>query len=146
MKYRKLRIAWSVACGILCLLLVTVSIRSHGRVDRIEALLFNRTCTAELTWGSVRVDVDSDPEGFRPGGRYSGYVGINSNSRKRHVYFFARGGNITVGFPFWPLVLVPAMGAVVAWWRPKISFSLRTLLIGMTVIAAVLGLVIWAAK
>jgi hypothetical protein len=29
MKYRKLRIAWSVACGVLCLLLVVLWVRSH---------------------------------------------------------------------------------------------------------------------
>jgi hypothetical protein len=30
MKYRKLRIAWSVACGILLLLLISLWVRSYS--------------------------------------------------------------------------------------------------------------------
>jgi len=33
MKYRKLRIAWSVAWGVVCLLLVALWVRSYSRWD-----------------------------------------------------------------------------------------------------------------
>jgi hypothetical protein len=33
MRYRKLRIAWSVAWGVLAVLLLTLWVRSYGRLD-----------------------------------------------------------------------------------------------------------------
>ena len=31
MKYRKLRIAWSIGCGMLCLLLIVLWVRSYSK-------------------------------------------------------------------------------------------------------------------
>ena len=36
MKYRKLRIAWSVACGIACLLLIALWVRSDTHLDSLH--------------------------------------------------------------------------------------------------------------
>ncbi len=33
MRFRKLRIAWSVGCGVLCLLLIVLWVRSYWRLD-----------------------------------------------------------------------------------------------------------------
>jgi hypothetical protein len=35
MKYRKLRIAWSVGCGIVCLLLIALWVRSYWWSDEL---------------------------------------------------------------------------------------------------------------
>jgi hypothetical protein len=45
--------------------------------------------------------------------------------------------------PHWFIIAVAGLLAALPWLRWR--FSLRTLLIGMTVVAVVLGLVIWAA-
>jgi hypothetical protein len=45
--------------------------------------------------------------------------------------------------PYWLPCLATATLAIIPWLR---RFSLRTLLIAMTLIAVVLGLVIWAAR
>jgi hypothetical protein len=87
MKYRKLRIAWSVGWGVLCLLLIVLWVRSDHWADAI------------------------------------GY-GID--------------------FPAW-LATLFAASLVVATLLPW-RFTLRTLLIGMTVLAVVLGIVVWVAR
>jgi hypothetical protein len=45
MKYRKLRIAWSVAWGILCLLLIVLIVRSYSKKEYI----FNTDGTGWIT-------------------------------------------------------------------------------------------------
>ncbi len=37
-KYRKLRIAFSATCGIICLLLIALWVRSYYRVDSLEVM------------------------------------------------------------------------------------------------------------
>jgi hypothetical protein len=79
MKFRKLRIAWSVACGILCLLLIVLWVRSYWSSDlylywfaifmiaalaavpwfewsprfSIRTLLFGTTLVAVMMWIAV---------------------------------------------------------------------------------------------
>jgi hypothetical protein len=67
-------------------------------------------------------------------GAYAGFLLLHGSER------------FLLAIPYW--FLVPAM-AICAWsswlgWSNR--FSLRTLLIGMTVVAALLGLVVWAAR
>jgi uncharacterized membrane protein YbaN (DUF454 family) len=50
-----------------------------------------------------------------------------------------RPGEIIVRFPYWFALLMSATLAAVPWFRWR--FSLRTLLVAMTLIAALLGLV-----
>jgi hypothetical protein len=49
-----------------------------------------------------------------------------------------------VSIPYWPIALTSAILATLPWLRWQ--FSLRTLLIAMTILAAVLGLIVWAAN
>src|SRR4051812_40138543 len=39
MKYRKLRIAWSVFCGIACVLLIALWVRSYWRTEFVERMV-----------------------------------------------------------------------------------------------------------
>jgi hypothetical protein len=48
--------------------------------------------------------------------------------------------------PYWFIVLVTAAFSVAPWIQWSKRFSLRTLLIAMTLVAVVLGLVVWAMK
>ena len=43
MKYRKLRIAWSVACAVVCLLLLAFWVRSYSWVDFVAIAGKRRT-------------------------------------------------------------------------------------------------------
>jgi hypothetical protein len=60
---------------------------------------------------------------------------------------FGAGGrvpNYLLMFPHWFLVLLSAAFATAPWIRWR--FSLRTLLIATTLVAVVLGLIVWAAR
>src|SRR4051812_47312930 len=50
MRFRKLRIAWSVACVVACILLVALWVRSYWKVDYVE----QRSAAISLNGGSVR--------------------------------------------------------------------------------------------
>jgi hypothetical protein len=56
---------------------------------------------------------------------------------------FARHSNAIV-FPHWFVVVVCTGAAALPWLSWSRTFSLRTLLIGMTMLAVGLGLVVWA--
>ena len=85
MKYRKLRIAFSAVCGIVCLLLIVLWVQGYRNTGLISSLPF--------------------------------------------------------AFPTLILFVL-----TVAPWASAIRFSLRTLLIGMTLVAALLGAVVWAVR
>ena len=48
--------------------------------------------------------------------------------------------------PIWFPVMLASVIAVVPWIKSSPSFSLRTMLIAMTLVAVVLGVGVWAAK
>jgi hypothetical protein len=146
MKYRKLRIAWSVAWGVLCLLLIVLWVRSFTWADqygvRISSI-YHLMANSQLGGVSFYFDnspsvinttrlVDSlYPEGLKP-------------QMLGRVYFIHR--QIGGGAPYWLLALASAITATIPWKPWNWRFSLRTLLIGMTVVALILGMVVWAVK
>jgi hypothetical protein len=146
MKYRKLRIAWSVGCGILCLLLIALSVRSFTWADqyavRISAT-YHLMANSQL--GGISLSLDNSPrvvsttrlvDSLYPEGQKPQMLG--------RVYFIH--GQIGGGAPYWLLALATAITAAIPWKPWNWRYSLRALLIVMTVVAVLLGLVIWAAK
>jgi hypothetical protein len=153
MKYRRLRIPWSVCCGILCLLLIVFWVRSWRAPGRILIVRsqFGTVMTYSATGRLIGTATTKSPQA-KPLA-----VWLQSNGGTRisdpPVDFiiypelgFAWGSVTNCSYalvPYWfPLAVLATLG-VLPWlpWR----FSLRTLLIAMTVVAAILGLVIWAA-
>jgi hypothetical protein len=67
---------------------------------------------------------------------------INNSKSGFSFKSYARAG-VSISAPLWfPLLVIAALA--VAPWNPKLwKFSLRTLLIATTLIAVVLGLVVW---
>ena len=53
-------------------------------------------------------------------------------------------GTDTIMMPYWFLVLLSAVFAAAPWIRHQ--FSLRTLLIATTLIAVLLGLIVWLVR
>jgi hypothetical protein len=138
MKYRNLRIAWSVACGILCLLLIGLWVRSYWCID-----------TASFVLGGKSFAFWSEP------GRAK-VVYLLDDSSRNYWYFrsgmlvdseydpivFRCNGNFRTGSVIcahWLVAIPIAMLAPISWlpWR----FSLRTLLIAITILALALGLI-----
>src|SRR4029079_3921590 len=127
MKYRKLRIAWSVAWGIACLLLIVLWVRSYWRHD-----LFNmhRSSSQMIFMGSKYgvigvTDVDESEVTVRqPGWSTRPSLPPHESSTGFNVRIYPKAS--IAEFPHWSLLLFMAALASSPWlpWR----FSLRTLL------------------
>jgi hypothetical protein len=153
MKYRKLRIAWSVGCGIICLLLIALWVRSYWWVDGFSAPLTSKYYFGAASspgcigfafhpvWKSSDRDwhFDSVPtERWLENVRHDRLPNI---SRVWGTFDFQRYSYIA---PDWFVLIVLATLAAVPWLRWR--FGLRSLLIGMTLVAVLLGVVIWAIR
>jgi hypothetical protein len=146
MKFKKLRIGWSIVFGVMCVLLIALWVRSYWWQD-IFQLGNGRALASSL--GSLQTCAVSVGAALEPRWILTTSQQLWPGSSK---YSF-----LGIGYspgPFWPGVIIPdwlpillfAVLAAVPWInRVNWHFSLRTLLIAMTLVAVVLGLVASAA-
>jgi len=163
MKFRKLRITWSVAWGILCLLLIVLWLHSYWYRDVVFAQhpAWGDTSVASLQ-GKVSWLVTIYRQ--RPPRRKARYE-LRSQpiaeaiEEMKGIVLTLPEGNSAASFtivksrdalglvlPYWSLAFGALLLVVAAWFRWSNRFSLRTLLIGMTVAAIGLGWVLYAAR
>ena len=148
MKYRKLRIAWSVGWGILCLLLIVLWVRSYWRTDSVQIPCWHKyffVISGEgLLYANPTFNSAQEP-GFSVTTKpiKIPLLFVNDRSRYRDCYWVRSVtwlGTTMIYVPYWiPAVVLAAVGTI-SWMIPS-RFSLRTLLIGMTVFAVALGLI-----
>jgi hypothetical protein len=161
MKYRKLRIAWSVGWGLAAVLLIVLWVRSYWWKDWVTAPI-SRTQAVSLnsSQGRLRVRLGPMPSQSIPlFSHYSlakfekdadeslGEMGPGVTTFKAPLSpVFGRSidGKFSVAHGL--VVLFFAALGVVAAPCIKWRFTLRTLLIATTLVAVVLGLVVWAAR
>jgi hypothetical protein len=155
-KYRKLRIAFSAVCGIVCLLLIVLWVRSYVWIE---------VMTLPAIWGTT-IEIGSFKGAFAVGAEQDGVQWeVERYSAKEWEQFVTSVGPVaplpstvwggiyktpaatTIFLPYWLLAIAFAACAASP-WRQQLSFrfSLRTLLIAMTLVAVVLGLMVWAAR
>jgi hypothetical protein len=164
MKYRYLRIAFSAVCGIVCLLLIVLWVRSYFRADYLVWYPSSTQARGISTIvGSFMYLRHPDSNQYSyPETRLS-VSPVDKNSREK-IRKERADRNLFLGFgkwspkprvsvtiiPLWfPALLVAAIGIATAapWIRQcKWRFSLRTLLIAMTLVAVVLGMIIYASR
>jgi hypothetical protein len=157
MKYRKLRIAWSALCGILCLLLIALWVRSYKWVDTVAYRASPPTVYFAFSYdGVIRFGKDSISN-WQSVGPFDGIL-LRSESWAGYtseVFDVWPFGKVIRGFvdrnwslggqiPFWFAVLVSGALGSAPWLRWR--FSLRTLLIGMTLVAVGLGIIVLAVR
>jgi hypothetical protein len=145
MKHRKLRIAFSAACGLAALLLIALWMRSYWRIDQVQRITPNSALRVYLFNGRLAVDW-----GFRtPDQGWKWTLSALPETAPM------AGPNSFLGFafdhsffsvPLWFIALLATAFAACPWLPWSRNFSLRTLLIAMTVAALALGLAIWSAK
>jgi hypothetical protein len=149
MKYRKLRIAWSVASGVLCLLLAALWVRSYSRYDNVGLRISgNWIVCANSYWGKLELVTlktrawRSDPQ-FHWNSRAANWMPAIPTWYFGPTVFSGPGGMVSLRY--WPLILITAalsaMATITHW-----QFSLRTLLIVMTLFAVGLGWVVYASR
>ena len=156
-RFRKLRIAFSAACGILCLLLIVLWVRSITTYDYAQGTVFPQLApngklrATHLTihsYGNVLSVIwatDSTATKFPPW-RYGSRPTRTLRESWKLTYLPHDGnlGGMQLQSPYWLLVVAIGVFAASPWIPIRRRFSLRTLLIGMTVVAVLLGSVVWA--
>src|SRR5688572_727347 len=103
MKYRKLRIAWTVGCGALCLLLIVLWVRSYYAADELRFRRSNQYLDIDLTSGQLRFDWHTNPA----------------------PQFGGKGWNGSYIMPYWSVSLIAASLAISTWLPWSRRFSLR---------------------
>jgi hypothetical protein len=152
MRFRKLRIAWSVGCAIACVLLCVLWVRSYwwiyglnaydGRhefgigVERGDLVAafggVPKLSRLHFFWNSEPVTPDFDMPGLM--GFYCG----------THPY--EDSGTLLL-LPLWLFAILAATAGVTPWIIAiRLRFTVRILLIATTLIAVILGAIVYAAK
>jgi hypothetical protein len=210
MRFRKLRIAWSVGCALACVLLITLWVRSYWRADslvlsisktyQIEMQSVPGRCIAFVAYAPSLDDVEiryAQAQAAVAKAKYEKLVETNKQAVKsvpevelneaklewdhfklaieksihdkelapingfaRHssappegaAHTFQRHGVLGGDWPMqtawvahWLVVSLCALLGIAPWVR-RLRFSLRTLLIGMTLLAVVLGFTVYASR
>jgi hypothetical protein len=149
MKYRNLRIAWSVAWGLVCLLLILLSVRSFAWADQTAVRLWsNHHVMLGSQLGGVWFSLENSPRVIRMSTKIDALYYDRTTPQPEYVWtrVYIMQGQYGGGAPHWLLALASAVTATLPWKPWKWRFSLRTLLIGMTVVAVILGAVAYAVN
>jgi hypothetical protein len=158
MKFRKLRIAWSVGWSLLAVPLIVLWVRSYWWSDQLYCPVRTQTGVA-LTSEAGRFGLSSYlPSTFvkiwsgRAGEVPTGWSRRSSRllrSPNTAPAMFTSGSDAYfsyVTFPCWLPVLLSMTLAATPWVFRKVQFSIRTLLIATTLVAVLLGLVVYALR
>jgi hypothetical protein len=149
MRFRKLRIAWSVFCGVACVLLIVLWVRSCWWTDLVFRSDARGVTTLGSNGGALYLNRSTFP-GNVGGSLWSGGSGWNfrpipAGNRSRSSFGWQWSeADKKIKAPCWFLALLFSIFAAVPWIRWH--FRLRTLLIATTLVAMVLGLVVYVAS
>jgi hypothetical protein len=133
MKFRKLRIAWSVAWGVVAVLLCVLWVRSYWVSDSLLLPKGNRI-TVMRGWIYVNERFNISKNASVPSPQY------NATSSSGIPIPDGVGPHI----PLWCFAAVTSTLTVLPWFRFR--FSLRTLLIATTLVAVGLGLIVFVVR
>jgi hypothetical protein len=151
MRFRKLRIAWTAFFAALAVAFVVLWVASISHVIFINFPAIKNHCITAYPIRNALVVCD---EGNRRPNRPAGieissppsYWPAAESQVIQHGPFVEYPSLIgtAYGVSFWLLIILSSSLAPLSWlhWR----FSLRTILIATTLVAVVLGLVVWAAR
>jgi hypothetical protein len=142
MRYRKLRIAWSVGWGVVAVLLCVLWLSSYWHTDAVERISLKRIIKLSSTTGYICISYEGNPRWVTWGGgtQWEFTEGLPT---KPNYGNFVRGSQIEVQAPYWLIALCTTATVVIPWAPWSKRFSLRTLLIATTLVALVLGLIVW---
>jgi hypothetical protein len=138
-RFGKLRIAWSVAWGVMCLLLITACFALKYRGANLELTRRGGPGPTVVEIYEGKLSLSWKPRlPYRPA--WAGQ--INRHGFRHSVY---SNGSWHVWGPLWAVgaLFAAVVGplAVLPWIR--YSFSLRTLLVVTTLIAVGMALIVW---
>jgi hypothetical protein len=151
MKYHKLRIVWSVVWGVVAVLVVGLWVRSYWWLDTLQFRPTRgpATCCIQCYVGRVAVFTFNEPAAPRLNLKSDRMISkVQSDvdyitSWEKFGLLQAQPGASGVVIPLVTVVLAAPIIASASWLPER--FTLRTLLIATTLVAIVLGLIVWAA-
>jgi hypothetical protein len=161
MKYRKLRIGWSVAWGVAAVLSVALWVRSYRARELVCGLVGNNSVLLQSVHGEIGLSIQpwtappfdrivkSDPKApqvslWQSSWQSPELPGISIGFGIR--WWRSENGVILATIPHWCPVIALATLAAAPWFHSPKRFSLRTLLIATTLIAIMLGLIVWLTR
>jgi hypothetical protein len=151
-KYRKLRIAWSVLCGILCALVAIIWVRSYRWFDEFAILnsrsLMSAQSTYEgvlyLSWGVADPELSAQYYSRLFNTRPRDMLMENNPSKAGKFDSYFSPSVWYVALPCWFLFITLGTLAGLLWFRWR--YSLRTLLIVTTLVAVGLGWTVYTFR
>lgn len=154
MKHRKLRIAWSVGCAVLCVLLALMWVRSRSVRDSVWYPMTDYGLQVSSLLGRVSIwgiERSSSASQFTPAKVEHRAIldGMFSHLFRESVLGFRvehEPEHQRVDVPYWFLILGTVALAAASWLNWSNRFSLRALLIAITLASVVLGAVIYWAQ
>src|ERR1700704_4674786 len=117
MRFRKLRIAWSVGCAIACVLLVVLWVRSYEWLDGFTVPVSASSAVEAGTLpGVIAVGVRHVPEKFRIEHRLvAEWRTMHSGPSQLWGGTMLTRSTSAIYIPCWPLVLVSVILAGIPW-------------------------------
>jgi|SRR4051794_24090925 hypothetical protein len=162
MRFRKLRILWSVFSGVACVLLTVALVRSYWKLDAISGDRGSTYVYVESLMGRFHYSRSTQAAGapLRPAIPWRAFHQPISDSDLTPRMSDSQGSTHILGFGWnvwgngweisaslWSLVLISGVLAAAPWARHlRWRFTLRTLLIATTLIAVVLGAIVYAVR
>jgi hypothetical protein len=141
---RGLRIAWGAVFGILCVLLIVLWVRSYWWWDTLHHVESgSERTTLGSNFGTLYLMHSMKPASDTRRWTLIRDEALRTPTKLRWRYV---SGMVVIVVPDWIPVIIAGTIAAVPWIRPAKCFSLRTLLIATTLIAVVLGLVVYATR
>jgi hypothetical protein len=145
LRFRKLRIAWSVFWGLACVLLVVLCVRSPYTNDRMSGplpgsgfLIVSRSDSLGIGIWRRKVDEGWSLQSLPPEEINLPYTTLG------FAEYMVDSDLYRLRLKYWFLIVAALAFAAAPWLRCR--FSLRTLLIATTLVAVVLGLVVWMSQ
>lgn len=135
---RYTRIAFSAVCGVLCVLLVVLWVRSYFVVDIVDTPLTEIHLVGGAAIAFQQFHSNWDVE-CRAEQNPAEYRRQYESSRATTWY------TVLTIIPFWSVLIALAI-LVAAPWLPIRRFSLRTLLIAITIMGLILGTIIYTIR
>jgi len=148
MRFRKLRIAWSVFWGLAAVLLIVLWVRSLHTSDRVSGPLPGSGFVIMSRSGGLGIGIWRRDAG-------EGWTLHTSPSQKANLpyknlgfaEFMVNADMYRVRWRYWCLILISVALATASWIRRiEWRFTTRTLLIALTLVAVVLGVVMWSVR
>jgi hypothetical protein len=145
MKYRKLRIAWSVAWGIVAVLMIALWVRSYWWTSGVQYWGSTQVFSIGVVHGSFSYEQAVLPQSG------AGWEIVNhrllKNELPKHPFLVrSLPTGILVYIPGCFPVMICSVLPAIPWIRWSKRFRVGTLLIATTLVAVGLGLVVWSTR